>query len=258
MTGIDNGSDGMSDLPSHTDLLLRKLNLLVPLQASDEDAIRQLPFSIEIVRQNRMLVREGTTVSRCCLLAKGYAARHKMSRQGKRQIVAFHMPGDLMDIQHSLLPRADHNLEMMTSGAVAWLPLSELKNLALSCPRVAQALATDALVDASIFREWVLNVGCRDAKTRVAHMLCEFIARREAVGVSPVEKLELPLTQEQIADATGLTPVHVNRMLRILTEEGAFTHVGREFTISDWGKLKLIADFEPAYLHGTALEQRSS
>jgi CRP-like cAMP-binding protein len=175
-----------------------------------------------------------------------------MSRDGKRQIVSFHMPGDMVDLQHSLLPTADHNVQTMTPATVAWIPIPALTEVASSFPRIAAAFAKDALIDASIFREWVLNVGARDAKTRIAHMLCEFLQRREALGIAPAEEMALPFTQEQIGDATGLTAIHVNRTLRRLAEDGAFTRIGRTLRVSDWRKLKAIADFNPAYLHQVA------
>jgi CRP-like cAMP-binding protein len=235
-----------------TDVWFRKLVRLVDLSSEELDALGELPFTVEKTAVNRYLVKEGEKVTRCCLLVEGYAARHKMSRDGQRQIVSFHMPGEMLDLQHSLLPNADHNLQTMTPATVAWVPIPALTQIASTFPKIAAAFAKDALIDASIFREWVLNVGARDAKTRVAHMLCEFVQRREALGIAPVEAVDLPFSQEQIGDATGMTAVHVNRMLRELTEEGAFTRTGRSYRISDWRKLKAIADFNPAYLHQAA------
>jgi len=230
----------------------RKLTRLMDLDGEELAALTALSFRREETEANRYLVKEGTQVTRCCLLVDGYVARHKMSRNGRRQIVSFHMSGDMLDLQHTLLSRADHNLQTMTRAVVAWIPITELAQVASRFPRVAAAFARDALIDAAIFREWVLNVGARDAKTRIAHMLCEFVQRREALGIASVEAVELPFSQEQIGDATGLTSVHVNRMLRELTEEGAFARTGRHYCIADWRKLQAIADFNPAYLHQMA------
>ena len=233
-------------------VLLRTLESLQTLTEADRDAVEALPFTSEAVSARRVLIREGEQVLRCCLLVQGYAARYKVARNGRRQIVSFHIAGDMLDVQHSLLPQADHGVQTIGAATVAWVPIRALKDLALRHPRVAEAFAKDALIDASIFREWVLNIGARDAKTRVAHMLCEFVARREAAGSAKADAMEIPFTQEEIGDATGLTSVHVNRMLRTLSGEGAFSRVGREYVIADWGKLKSIADFDPAYLHAAA------
>ena len=119
-------------------------------------------------------------------------------------------------------------------------------------PAINEALWRDSLIDASIFREWVLNVGRRDAKARIAHMLCEFASRRQAAGLGSPERFELPMTQEQIGDATGLTPVHVNRMLHALAADGVIVRDQREVEITDWPKMRRIADFDPAYLHAAA------
>jgi CRP-like cAMP-binding protein len=185
-------------------------------------------------------------------LIEGYACRDKMNRRGDRQIVAFHMAGDMLDLQHSLLPTADHSLRAVTDVTVGWIALDTLMPFLSRHPMIARAFATDALIDASIFREWVLNVGRRDAKTRVAHMICEFVARRQVIGIEPEGPVTLPFTQTHIGDATGMTSVHVNRMLRELTEEGAFEHRGGALKIIDWKKLKAIAEFNPAYLHQAA------
>jgi CRP-like cAMP-binding protein len=166
--------------------------------------------------------------------------------------VSFHIPGDILDLQHLLLSRADHNVQAITEITFATVSAAELKRLAQERPAVSEALWRDTLVDASVFREWVLNVGRRDAKARIAHMLCEFAARRDAAGLGSPERFELPMTQEQIADATGLTSVHVNRMLHELARDGVVVRDKREVEITDWTRMCRIADFDSAYLHAAA------
>jgi CRP-like cAMP-binding protein len=234
------------------DGLARKLGRLAKLGEEDLRAIAALPHSVEDVPASRCLVREGQEPDRCCLLVAGYAFRHKLTQEGARQIVSIHLPGDILDLQHLFLSKADHNVQAMTRARVAWIPSAELKRVARERPRIGEALWRDALVDASIFREWVLNVGRRDAKTRIAHMLCEFAARGEAAGLGSAARFELPMTQEQIADATGLTPVHVNRMLRALSEDGVIARGNGEVRIADWSRMRAVADFDPAYLHSAA------
>lgn len=195
---------------------------------------------------------EGDTPGDCCILVKGYACRHKSTRDGGRQIVSFHVPGDILDLQHLKLPRADHDVETISPTVVAWVSKEDLNALIRARPAVGDALWRDALIDASIFREWVLNVGRRDARSRLAHVLCEFAARQDASGSGPPERFELPMTQEQIADATGLTTVHVNRTLRLLADQGLITRDGRRITVRDWPEMQAIADFDRAYLHSAA------
>ncbi|RYG99756.1 MAG: Crp/Fnr family transcriptional regulator [Alphaproteobacteria bacterium] len=230
--------------------LTRKLDRLSPLAATDREIISRLPSRMQEVRSQKWIIREGGAITECCILLQGFACRQKLTNNGGRQIVSFHMPGDILDVQHLWFAVADHNVEMVTNGLLAFIPVEELREASLRSPTIAQALWRDALTDASIFREWVLNVGRRDATTRVAHMLCEFAARREAAGLGSPESFELPMTQQDIADATGLTSVHVNRTLRslesaqILRREGA-----REIRIADWPKMQRYADFSPEYLH---------
>jgi CRP-like cAMP-binding protein len=244
-------------MTGHADIVAavtRKLSLLTPLDPDDRAAIGHLPFSVESVPQNRYLVREGDEASQCCLLVEGYACRHKTTRRGGRQIVSFHMRGDFLDLQSLLFEVADHNVQTITAATVAWLPAKTLQDLARRRPAIGDALWRDTLIDASIFREWVLNVGRRDARSRVSHMLCEFAARGQAVGLGSPEGFELPMTQEEIADATGLTPVHVNRTLRALREEGVIALDRRHLAVRDWPRLRQIAGFDAAYLHGAAAE----
>jgi CRP-like cAMP-binding protein len=244
-------------MTSHADIVpavTRKLGLLTPLDAEDKAAIADLPFEIESVAQNRYLVRAGDPATHCCLLVEGYACRHKTTRLGRRQIVSFHMRGDLLDLQSLLFPVADHSIQTITAATVAWVPARTLQELARRRPSIGDALWRDTLVDASIFREWVLNVGRRDARSRVAHMLCEFAVRCRAVGLGSPEGFELPMTQEEIADATGLTSVHINRTLRGLREEGVIEQERRHLIVRNWPRLRQIAGFDPNYLHGAAAE----
>jgi CRP-like cAMP-binding protein len=233
-------------------LLIRKLERLAKLNDDDRNAISTLPFNIAEAAAGTHLVREGDRPTDCCLLLKGYACRYKLTSQGGRQIVSFHIPGDMLDLQHLMLTRADHSVSTITNATVAWVSVASLRHLLETRPAVNEALWRDALIDASIFREWVLNVGRRDGKSRVAHMLCEFAARREAVGLGSIERFELPMSQDEIADATGMTPIHVNRMLQALAEDGVIARNKRHVHILDWDGLKHAADFDPAYLHAAA------
>jgi CRP-like cAMP-binding protein len=243
----------MSDKDGHLEALVRKMVVLAGLEGADRDAIIGLPYRLERAEAGRHLVQEGSKPAECCVLLKGYACRYKVVASGGRQIVSFHIMGDLLDLQHLYLATADHHVQAITAVEVAWIPKSELRALARERPTIAEALWRDSLIDASIFREWVLNVGRRDAKSRIAHMLCEFVVRCEAVGLFRGRMFELPLTQEQIADATGLTPVHVNRMLKALTDEGVLAGGNRSYRVANWQRLQMIGEFDRAYLHAEAL-----
>ena len=233
-------------------ILIRKMRRLAPIDADDEQAVLALPSRVGRAAASEYLVRDGSTPNECCLLVDGYASRSKLAVDGGRQIVSFHLPGDILDLQHLFLERADHDVQTTTGATIAWIPMADLRSLIARRPTVGTAFWRDALIDASIFREWVLNVGRRDAKTRVAHMLCEFVARSEAAGLGTSQRMRLPFTQEEIADATGLTPVHVNRMLKALTDDGLIRRNGRHLEICDWQGFQRASGFEKAYLHAAA------
>lgn len=233
------------------DRTILKFDRLAYQDELDRSSLRDLPFELRTVHNGDYLVRAGEGVVRCGLLVEGYACRHKVTRNGGRQIVSFHIPGDILNLQNLFLERSDHNLEMISGGQVAWIPVHSLSALVENHPNIAKAIWRDTLIDASIFREWVVNVGRRTAKTRIAHMLCEFAARRATADASQTDNPYIPITQQQIADATGLTPVHVNRMIRALVEDGAMAR-GSRVVITDWALMRSIADFDPAYLHQQA------
>src|SRR3954466_6990332 len=159
------------------------------------------------------------------------------------------MKGELVDLQNSLLGTADHNVQMLTPGEVALIPVEAIRDLAFRHPDVGMAMWYETLVEGSIFREWVLNIGRRDARTRIAHMLCEFALLLERAELGEHNIYELPITQEQLADAVALTSVHVNRTLMKLEQDGLITRNRRMITVGDWKTMMKEADFEPRYLH---------
>jgi CRP-like cAMP-binding protein len=201
------------------------------------------------LKAHQYVVWDGDRPQNTCLLVSGFAFRHKLAGNGGRQILSIHMKGDLIDLQNSLLGVADHNVQMMTDGSVALVPAQAMVDLAFRMPGIGMAMWYETLVEGSIFREWILNVGRRDAFTAIAHLLCEFALRAEQAQISQATSYELPLTQEQLADAVGLTSVHVNRTLMRLEEEGHIRRNRRNIQIDDWQNLAKVADFEPRYLH---------
>jgi CRP-like cAMP-binding protein len=229
--------------------MVSKLEQSHALDEADKAAILALPFRVIQLRPHEHLVREGDRPQNCCLMLSGFAFRHKVAGNGGRQIFSIHMKGDLADLQNSLLGLADHNLQALTHVEVALIPIEAIQKIAFSRPSVGRAMWYETLVDASIFREWTLNVGRRDARVRTAHMLCEFALRLELAGLGQRCDYELPMTQEQLADALGLTSVHTNRMLMSLAEDGLITRKQRSVRIDDWPGLQKVGDFQPAYLH---------
>lgn len=229
--------------------LLRKLESRALLDDDDRAAVLALPYRLQTVEREAYFVREGERPERSCLLLAGFAFRQKLTSEGTRQIISLHIPGDFVDLQGVMLNLSDHNVQAPTRCELAIVARADIRALACARPTVAMAMWTDTLVDASIFREWVVNVGRRGALTRIAHLLCEIARRMEAAGLADRRRYEMPMSQEQLADATGLTPVHVNRMLRDLDRSGLVVRTNRTITIEDWEGLVEIADFNENYLH---------
>lgn len=238
------------DVGSALEPLVRKLSYWNKLDAADRAAVLALPHVLKPLQQHHYIVRERDCAAYSCLLLSGFAIRHKIVGAGYRQIVAIHMRGEMVDLQNSLLGSADHSVQMLTLGQVAMIPREEIDRLAFDRPAVGRAMWRDTLVDASISREWIANVGRRDARTRIAHVLCEFALRLKVAGLGEQTGYQLPMTQEQLADATGLTPVHVNRTLKSLDADGLIERLSpRSIVIGDWKNLSDVGDFDSAYLH---------
>jgi CRP-like cAMP-binding protein len=229
--------------------MLRKLRLWMPLDDEDAQAVLALPHNLRRVGAQQYIVRDGEKPIHSCLLLSGFAYRHKVTGEGGRQIMSIHMKGDVVDLQNSLLRRSDHNVQALTDIEVAFIPVEAVRDLAFARPMVGKAMWYETLVDASIFREWTLNVGRRSATARTAHLLCEFALRLEAAGLGDQTGYELPMTQEQLADALGLTSVHVNRTLKALEADGLIERKQRSVKIGNWQNLSTVGDFDSNYLH---------
>ena len=240
-------------------LMLRKLRLWAALDAADEQALLDLPHKVVTVRKQQALVTEGDAVTHCWVIVSGFCVRYKIVGDGGRQILSIHMKGDLVDLQNALLGIADHGVQALTDCEMAKIPIEFIRELSNSRPAINDALWYDTLVDGSIHREWVANVGRRDGPTRIAHLLCEFALKLEAVSLGEVFEYELPMTQHQLADATGMTPVHVNRVLQALARDGLIERVtAKSVLIGDWKRLAQAGDFNRAYLHLDAVKRRKS
>ncbi len=226
-----------------------ELDRLIPLSAEDRQAVLGLPARVRRLDAGSYLVREGSIPAHCAILVDGYAYRQKVTGEGSRQILAVCIPGDAVDLQNIFFDIADHSVQMMSVGHVVDVPRADIQQLMLFHPNLSRAILQLTLVEAAILREWVVNVGRRHARERIAHVLCEFAVRLETRGLARSDSYELPMTQEQLADATALTPVHVNRVLKSLESDGLIKRKRRHIQFPDWRALQDAADFSRAYLH---------
>jgi CRP-like cAMP-binding protein len=231
------------------DRTLRKFETRAPLDGEDRQAFLKLPFELRHVDANRYIVREGDRAPGATLIVEGLAFRHKVTIEGARQIVSVHVPGDFIDLEGSLLMVADHNVQALTTCEVATVPREAIVALIHARPLLAHAMWVDTLIDGSIYREWIVNVGRRDSRSGMCHLLCEFARRLEAAGLADAAGYELPMTQEQLADSLGITPVHVNRILRELDREGLVVRNKRFVRVPNWEALRRAGGFNELYLH---------
>lgn len=230
-------------------LLLDVLELRTPLTDDDRQAILALPYTMKSLAPGSYAVREGEPPTGCGVLVSGFAYRQKLTGDGGRQILSIHIPGEALDFQNIFLNVADHSVQMLTRGHVAMIPRADIQKIVRHSAAIGHAILVNILVDASIFREWILNVGRRDAKSRLAHVLCEMAVRLDAHGLADDMGYHLPMTQAELADALGLTPVHLNRVIRSLEVDGLINRSKRDITFPDWERMIDIADFNDRYLH---------
>lgn len=229
--------------------LALKLEAFVKLSRDDRAAMERLSRTHREVAPRRDLIREGDAPRFVHLVLEGWACRYKTLPDGRRQIVAFFLPGDFCDLNVYILREMDHSVGAITKLRVADISREEMDAVTQTHPRITQALWWHELVAAAVQREWTLNVGQRTAFERIAHLMVELFLRLDVVGLTNGDSCDFPLTQNDIADATGLTAVHVNRTLQELRRAGLIVLQGRTLTIPDMAALKNVALFNANYLH---------
>src|SRR3954453_11314589 len=229
--------------------LIHKLGSQIVLSDDERNALQSITGTIKTLDAHQDIAREGDRPSACCLILEGFAYRYKLTETGKRQILSFHIPGDTPDLQSLHLDVMDHSLSSLSASKVMFIPHETVCDLVRQCPRIGDAFWRETLIDAAVFREWIMNLGRREAYGRMAHLLCEFYVRLRAVGLTNGDACEFPITQAELADATGLSAVHVNRTLQELRGEGLITLRAGSLAVLDWDRLREAGEFDPTYLH---------
>jgi CRP-like cAMP-binding protein len=230
-------------------LSLAKMERRSSLSSASREAFLNLNTRSASFAAQRELVREGDRTDACLFLESGVVSGSKMLPNGGRQIVVFHFAGDMLGLASSLLLVADNTLRAHSSAVVLSVAAADILRLAQEFPEIGRAFWFDTLVDASIFREWNLNVGRRGARERLAHLLLEMGCKSEAALIDDKADFAFPITQTDLADALGLTPVHVNRSMQWLRGQGYVRNFGKRMIIRNWEGLSAFAAFRPLYLH---------
>jgi len=230
--------------------LTRKLEHFVKLSEEERRALDVLASQHVRERRARVdIIGEGEKPDNLKLMLKGWACRYKVMEDGRRQIVDFLVPGDLCDLNIYILREMDHSIGAITPVVYAQISREAFEAATEGRTRLMQALWWDTLVSSAIQREWIANIGQRSALERVAHLLLELFHRMEAVGLTDGDRCAMPITQTELADALGLTAVHINRMVQELRGTGLIELSGKTLTILDRDGLTRTAQFNPHYLH---------
>jgi CRP-like cAMP-binding protein len=229
--------------------LVRRLASIFDLSEAEKEAALALPADVRRIKTGQDIVRYGDRPSRSCIILEGFLCRYAITGEGKRQIFSFQIPGDVPDLQSLHLKVMDHSLAALEPSTVAFITHEDLRRLIGQHPRIGDALWRDTLIDAAVFREWMVGIGRRDAHGRIAHMLCELFVRLMTVNMTNGTSFHWPITQSEVGDALGLSNVHVNRVLHDMRADGLISLDRGLLTILDWPRLKEVGEFDTTYLH---------
>jgi CRP-like cAMP-binding protein len=228
---------------------IRKLEQFSPLSEAEKQAIQSAPLRLWQVASHQDIVSDRARPAEVHLIANGFACRYKVLHDGRRQITAFLMAGDFCDLRGLLLHQMDFGIAALgPSTTLAVISHERLMGILEKHPRLAFGLWRDAMIDAAICRQWLINIGRRSAYARIAHLLCEIWHRMQAVGLARDGSFELPMTQAEIGDALGLSTVHVNRTLQQLRADRLIEFKSNVVTVLDWQRLQAAGEFDPGYL----------
>ena len=233
------------DPRDHLDTFIAKIEGRAKLTADEKAALRALPRRVLEFAGRTCIVEEGERPTQSCMVVSGMVFRSKLALTGRRQIISFHVPGDMVDLQTILFRTADHSIETARSATVVMIPHDAILAAAADHPTLGRAFWFDTLVDASIQREMLLNIGRRDARARTAHLLCELVVRLRRAGADGAAPIDLSVTQADLADALGITSIHMNRVLARLRREGLITLDGRMLSVDDWQALSAAGRVRP-------------
>ena len=229
--------------------LFRRLQTTTDVGRDDLYALGALPYTLRSYRENQPILREGDRTNECCLVADGFCVRSKTIADGRRQILSLHIAGDLPDLQTLHLATMDHDLMALSDCTLAFIAHAAIRDLIRSRPTVGDIFWRDTLVDSALFREWIVNVGQRPAHNRLAHLIVELRERLRLIGRVAGNTFAMPLTQEQLGEAMGVTSVHTNRILRQLRIDGVLEFQRGMVKILTESKLQKLAQFDGRYLH---------
>ncbi|MDX6807136.1 Crp/Fnr family transcriptional regulator [Terrihabitans rhizophilus] len=238
----------MTSLAHGAGPLIRKLERLIRLNDDERQALDQLPLRIATFEPGHEITRQGDRPQHCVAVLEGFCSVSKIVGEGGRSIVSFHIPGDIPDLQSLHVAEMDVSLTALTKTRVLLIQHEDARRLCAQSAAITHAFWRETLIAGAIAKEWVVNLGQRDALARVAHLFCETIARLEVVGLADDRRCHFPVTQEQLGEAMGLSTIHINRTLQELRSRGLISWERGDLEALRWEDLKAVGDFDPGYL----------
>lgn len=235
---------------------IRKIEAVHKLTDAEIDALRALPTEVADYAKGDQIVREGDRAKHSFLVLSGLTCMLKHSEDGQRQILIFHFPGDVPDLQSLHLEVLDMSVSAASRAKIAFIPHEAIRRVYRSHPRVGELLWRMSLIDAAILREWILSLGQRDAYSRLTHFFCEMVVRMRLAELGDDGMFPFPLTQQEIADAVGLSNIHVNRVYQTMREDKLIELKRGKLIVPNWSRLQRAAAYDMTYLHLTPAQKR--
>jgi len=232
-----------------TTALVKRLRTSTDLSEEDIKAIQALPIRVKEYAAEQTVVRDGQRPTECCLIVDGFCLRSKTITSGRRQILSIHIAGEIPDLMSLYLEVMDHDLMTLTPCTLGFISHQAMRQLYRRQTNVGEIFWRDTLIDAAMFREWIVNVGQRPAPARLANVIVELRERLRAIGKVTGNSFDMPLTQEQIGEALGITGVHANRVIKQMRQDGILELSRGRVTVFDEFRLMELADFDNRYLH---------
>jgi len=227
----------------------RKISLRDELGIEEQRAIAAAADQRVGFAAGEDLVVEGSRPAHSMLVADGFTCRYRLLSTGERQLTAIHLPGDFVDLHSFLLKQMDHSVGALTDCTIITFPHERLVKVTERFPHLTRLLWLLTLLDGSIHREWLVGMGRLSAPQRTAHLFCELYTRLSALGLASNFQFNLPVTQAAVADAVGISAVHINRVLQEMRQTSLISWDGGLVRILDWNALAEAADFDDLYLH---------
>ena len=237
-----------ASFPSSLQPFVSKLESRSVLTDEERRVILDLPFHPRHVQANEDFVQQGQEVTHSCFILEGMVGTFGQTKRGERQITSVFLGGDMIDLNTVVVPQAIADLQALIPSTILQVPHSALRSAAGQYPGIAEAFWRECVIDAAVLNEWVMNVGRRDARARLAHLLCEIACRSGGTGIQNGYSFPFPITQNQLADMLGLTAVHVNRTLKGLREDRIVDIRHRMVLVTNWDRLVQIGEFNSDYL----------